>query len=195
MHQPGVPQHAHVSPAEAEPAARSRRQLGDRARVPERVGRLEVDEARDRQQRGIEALAGEHDGQRRLGRDHRVPRRDVVQARQQQIALLDDKRRQRRVELPAGALTSQPLGAVDTRYAMRHLDELRELREPRGDRHRVALDRARPTAAIPPLVRRAEGIEDRIGKPDLLPERPRALGVVLDHAVNLPTARDGELEP
>ena len=41
--------------------------------VAERVRRLQVDEVRDREQRRVELLAGEHDRERRLGGDHRVP--------------------------------------------------------------------------------------------------------------------------
>ena len=62
-------------------------EVGDRAGVPEHVRRLEVDEVRDREQRGVEPLPREHDGERRLGVDHRVPGADRVEAGEDHLAV------------------------------------------------------------------------------------------------------------
>src|SRR3954451_20348947 len=45
------------------------RKLGHGRRMTEAVRRFQVDEVRDRQERGIETLAGEHHRKRRLGID------------------------------------------------------------------------------------------------------------------------------
>ena len=113
------------------PSCRPRlgRELGDRARVAERVRRLEVDEVRDRQQRRVEALAGQHDRERRLGVDHRVPGADRVEP-------AEDRRRRRRRRASASAGSNcLPLRSP------------RERRRPRRPRRRGARPRRTRRAA------------------------------------------------
>ena len=127
--QAGAPQRAHLGLCKPEVPGRHRREVGDRRRVAQRVRRLEVDEVRDRQQRRVELLAGQHDRECRLGRDHRVPRLDVIETREQQIRLRAHERRQHRVELLARAPARELPRPVDAADAMRHLGELRQLRD------------------------------------------------------------------
>src|SRR5262249_42344865 len=54
--EPGPTQRLLFVAAEPEAAARCRRELGDRSRVAECVGRLEVDEVRNRKQRLVDLL-------------------------------------------------------------------------------------------------------------------------------------------
>ena len=92
------------SVGEPEPrAAASAASSRDRPRVAERVRRLQIDEVRDRQQRRVEPLAREHDGERRLGVDHRVPGLDRVEAREDHLGLGAHQLGQRGIELLAGA--------------------------------------------------------------------------------------------
>ena len=72
VHEARAAQRAHRALGQPEPrAGLARPGPRPRAAWPSVVRRLQVDEVRDRQQRRVEALAGEHDGERRLGLDHR----------------------------------------------------------------------------------------------------------------------------
>ena len=71
---------------------------------------------------------------------------------EQQLALVAHEGCERRVELVAAAAASQLPGRLHPADAVRDLDVLRELREPRGDRHRLARELARPAAPVPLLV-------------------------------------------
>jgi hypothetical protein len=77
---------------------------------------------------------------------------------------------------------------------MGNLDELRQLREPCGNRDGGARELARPAASVPLLVSGPERLEHRLGQTELLGERPRQRGVLDDHPVDLPVAREDELE-
>ena len=103
----------------------------------------------------------EHDGERRLGGDHRVPgrRRASSPAR---IASASAHRQvgQRGVELPAAPLARELRRRLDAADAVRDLDELRQLRRsaPRSGRPRPRArpaSRARPTARTPRRAPRA----------------------------------------
>jgi hypothetical protein len=124
--------------------------------MAEEVRRLEVDEVRDRQERGVEAFAPEHDGERRLGLDHRVPRRDRVEVGEDHVGFGVDQVGERWIELLAAALTGEPLRRLDSAHAVCDLDVLRHLREPGRERNSLALELARPAAPVPSRVCRAE---------------------------------------
>ena len=55
------------------------REIGNRLGMAERVRRLQIDEVRDRQERGVELLPGEDDCEGRLGLDHGVPGPDRIE--------------------------------------------------------------------------------------------------------------------
>ena len=73
MHETGAAQESHVGARPVRPSCPPLR----RARTPparaQEVRRLQVDEVGDRQERGVEALARQHDGERRLGVDDGIP--------------------------------------------------------------------------------------------------------------------------
>ncbi len=167
--EPRATQRARLALGQPELRAGRAGELGDGAGMAERVRRLQVDEVRDRQQRGVEPFAREHDGERRLGVDHRVPR--------------PDRRRGRRGSSPPSAHTSSAsagsncvparlrasVAAASTAAdAVGDLDELRQLRQPRRERHLLALGLAGPAAAVPLLVGAAEGVPHRVRQPELL---------------------------
>ena len=158
VHESGAAQEPHVRLGQPErvrpPAAAS----SETARaVAQEVGRLQVDEVGDRQERGVEALAGEHDGERRLGVDHGIPHPDGVETREDDVGLGLHEVGQRRVEVPAAPLARELLRGLDSADAVRDLDELGDLRDPGGERDLLALELARPAASVPALVRRADG--------------------------------------
>ena len=156
VHQAGAAQRAHFGGRQSQQRSRRRAELRDRARVAERVRRLQIDEVRDREQRRVELLVGEHDGERRLGRDHRIPRPHRVEAREDLLRAIAEQRGERGIELLAAALARQRGRRRDAADAVRDLDELRELRDARRDRHVCARQPARPAAPVPLLVGRAD---------------------------------------
>ena len=88
-----------LAAARAAPAA-SAASSATALRVAERVRRLQVDEVRDREQRRVELLARQRDGERRLGVDHGVPRADARRGRRgSSSASRTRSRDERRVEL------------------------------------------------------------------------------------------------
>jgi hypothetical protein len=78
---------------------------------------------------------------------------------------------------------------------VRHLHELRELGDPGRDRDRAGLQRARPAAPVPLLVRSADALAHRARQLELLGQRPGQPGVLRDHPVQLAMPGEGELEP
>ena len=194
MHQTGAAQGPRVGVGESERPAGRGREAGDRARVPEEVGRLEVHEIGDSHQRRVEPLAGEDDRQRRLGRDHGVPRRCGGEAGEDSLGVGLQQVRHRGVELPAPPLAGEGPGGLRPADAVRHLDELGRLREPRRDGHAFAAALPWPAAPVPALVGRRERFEDGRRKLQVLGERPRDRRVVLDHAVDLAMPRERELQ-
>ena len=102
------------------------------------------------QQRGVELLAGQHDGERRLGVDHRIPGPDRVQAGEDHLGLV---RTISRASAGSNCVPRAPrasaFAAVDAADAVGDLDELGELRDPRRDRTLLALQLARPARARP----------------------------------------------
>ena len=79
-----------------------------------------------------------------------------------QLRLVAHELGERGVELLAApARVPASLRRLDAADAVRDLDELRELREPRGERHSVAAELARPAAPVPLLVGGAERLEHR----------------------------------
>ena len=73
-HQAGPSQLPYVGCGEAQLLARGGGQLGYPARVTEHVRRLQVDEVRDPEERGVELVVRQRPAERGLGTDDRVPR-------------------------------------------------------------------------------------------------------------------------
>ena len=115
-------------------------------------------------------------------------------AGQDQLRVLAHRLREPRVELLPTALPGDRLRRLDPSEPVRDLDELRQLREPGGDRHLLAFQLARPPFPVPLLVGAAEGLDHLIGEPELLRESPRQRGVLVDHPVDLAVAGEHELE-
>ena len=197
VHQPGAAQRAQLSsggsPSRAPAAAAS----SATARAwPSDVRRLQVDEVRDRQQRGVEALAREHDGERRLGVDHRVPRADGRRGRRG-----SRRRRRRRASASAGSNCSPRALA---RERARRLDARRRGAPPRRTRRacasRDAIGTSSPSSSPgqPRPSQRSYAAPSAsthlVRQPELLAQRARDRGVVGDHVVDLAVARERELE-
>jgi hypothetical protein len=85
----------------------ARGELGDRLRVAEQVRRLQVDEVRDGEQRSVQPVAVQREGESRLGLDDRVPGDDRVEVREELLRLGVDEVAQRRIELPAAPLAHE----------------------------------------------------------------------------------------
>ena len=193
MDEPRPAQGPHLVLWEIEALRRRARELGDGPRVPERIGRLEVDEVRDRHQRRLDAVSRQHQRERRFGVDDRVPRRNVLEAREQ--AVVFDQSGKRWVELVARAPPSELPGRLDAAGPVGDLDVFGELGHARGVRDRAATLASRPALAVPLLIRGAERVDHLCGQPELGGQRARHLCVVIEHAIDLAAARDGELEP
>ena len=194
MNEPGAAKRDHLVVRQAELRRRRSSEIGDCARVAGRVRGLQVDEIGDCLQRCVEPVAREHDRERGLGRDHRVPGADRLEIPQDRVGVLAEECRRRGIELRAAALHRDRRRRVDPADPVRDLDELRELCQPRGDRDRVALQLARPAVPVPLLVCRAESIGHVVGEPELLGERARHRGVLRDHPVQVLVAGHHELE-
>ena len=141
-------------------------------------------------------LAREHDGERRLGVDHRVPGADGIEVREDHLGLRRHEPRELGIELLAGALARERLRGLDASDPVRDLGELARAARasPRAERPRPRgrpASRARPTARTPRRARRATPL----GQLELLAQRTRDGGVVGDHVVDLLAAGERELEP
>ena len=106
-----------------------------------------------------------------------------------------DEVAERRVELAAAPLPHERPHAVDPADAVRDLDELAELREPRCERDRLAAELPGPALPVPHLVGGAERVEHVVGQLELLAQRAGHRGVVIDHVVHLAVTREHEVEP
>ena len=195
VHETGTPQRANLRIRQSELGAGGRRQVSDRSGMPKRVRRLEVDEVRDRRERVVKTITGQHHRQSGLGVDHRVPGRDRVEARQDRLRLARHQLGERRVEL----LAATPLRELPCRLHAadpeRDLRELGQLGDTRRQRDLLALQLAWPAVPVPLLVGAAERLEHIVGQPELLAQRPCDRGVVGDHAVHIAVAGQRELEP
>ena len=98
------------------------------------------------------------------------------------------------IELRAGALAGQRRRRLDPADAVGHLDVLGQLREPRGDRHRVTLELPRPPVAVPLLVRRADRLLHGVRQSELLGQRPGDRRVPGDHPVEVAPPGERELQ-
>ena len=195
MDEARTPDRARIVRGHPQLAGRRRGEIGDGACVAERVRRLQVDEVGDREERPIDALAREHDGQRRLGVDHGIPGADRVESGQQAVAVGCDDCGELRIELLPAASLRELLRAVDAADAVCDLDELRQLGEPRRQRHRLALAVARPSSAVPLLVRRVDRLAHRLPQAELLRQQPGNGRVVGEHVVGRVAPRQRKLEP
>ena len=144
------------------------------------------------------SLARQHDRERRFGVDHRVPRRDV---RRGPASIASARRRMQRGQRrgrTAGprAARASSRAAVDAAGPVGDLDELGELRDPRGAIG-IASPRSAPGQPLPSHCSYAapSASSTSCRQPELGGERARHLRVVVDHVVELAAARDGELEP
>ena len=155
----GAAQRADLRLGQAGPRRGGRAELGDRARVTQRERRLEFDEAGHGQQRRVDPLTGQHNSERRLGGENRVPGRGVVESREDRVRVLEHECGQGRVELAARAPPRELPGRRDAADAMRDLGVFRELRESGRPRDRLAREGARPAPPVPLLVGCPEGVE------------------------------------
>ena len=104
----GAAQRAHLVRRRARAGAPASAASSATAREwPERVGRLEVDEVGDRQQRRVELAADEPHAEGRLGVDHGVPRPRSSRPSKISSASRAEQRGQRRVELGPAALAGE----------------------------------------------------------------------------------------
>ncbi len=78
---------------------------------------------------------------------------------------------------------------------MRDFDELRDLREPRTDRHVRSTEVARPTATVPLFVRSADRFLHGDRESEAFREIAGECGVLRDHPVEITVTRQGEVEP
>ena len=112
VHEPGSPERRTSSSPRSRwrpaAAASSATAVG----VAEHVRRLQVDELGDRPQRAVDAGTGQHDRQRRLGVDHRLPGPDLGQPVEDLLGVVAEDPDEVRIELRPAA----PLG--DARAAV-----------------------------------------------------------------------------
>ena len=162
--------------------ARARRGLGDELSdgvdVTHDVRRLQLGELADRLQREVELLARDLPRQRRLGCDHRVPARRLIELAQHHRRLLAERVDQIRIELRATALPGDHDRRLDAAGAPEHLDHVREVDQPRADGDVLALDPV-CAPAIPPLVRLSKALADVIAEAETLHELVGRTVVVL----------------
>ena len=163
--------------------------------MTQEIRRLQVDEARDRQERGVEALADEHDGERGLGVDHGTPGTDRVETREDDLALFLHEVGQRRVEVSAAPLAGELLRGRYSSEAVRDLDVFGDMGNPGGERDVFSLELSRPAASVPALVCRADGRDDLARQGELFGHRSRDGRVVRDHAVDLAVTGERKRQP
>ena len=150
MREPSAPDRSHYVRGQLETLGRGHREVGDPARVTKRVGRFEVDEVCDREQRRIETLPRQQHRERRLGSDHSAPGRNRVEASEQCVRLGAHQPGDPRIELLAGPIARNILGGFHAAEPVGDLEIFRQLNQPRRDRDPVAsqltpASRARPT--------------------------------------------------
>ena len=158
------------SPASPSCAPGLGREVRDRARMSERVRRLQVDEVRDRGQRVVDGVADEDDGERRLALDHGVPRHDRVETAEDRVGLAHERARH-----SAGS------NCLPARFARERLRrrrprrrDARPRRTPRAARpapraeSRSPCELARPPAPVPLLVRAAQRVQHLVRQVELL---------------------------
>src|SRR5947209_20498096 len=120
--------------------------------MPERERRLQVDEVRDREQRGVEPVVGEGARERGLGGDDRVPRAGGVQPSEDRLGVAVHERSERGVELRPCTTRRKRSRGVDAADPVCNLDEFRQLRQPCGNRYRLTREATGPTPTVPLLV-------------------------------------------
>ena len=77
------------------------------------------------------------------------------------------------------------LRGLDPARAVGDLHELGQLRDPSGERNRVARERPREALPVPTFVRRTDRVEYRLRETELSREELCQLRVPLDHPVHL----------
>ena len=125
MHETGAAQRPHLVVGKACARTRLGHEIGHGARVAERVGRLQVHEVRDREEGGVEALAGQHHGKSRLRFDHCIPRPDRIETCEQHVRFVAHELCELRVELLSAALACEVPGRVWSADPVGDLHELR----------------------------------------------------------------------
>ena len=173
---------------------RARGELGDRVRVAEHVRRLQVDEVRDREQRGVEAARPRSvtasAGSASITASHVTtasrPERSSARLGVDDVA-------ERGIELAAAPLPHERPRGLDAADAVRDLDELAELREPRRERDRLAR-RARRASPCRPTSRRRRRARraPRAGSSSCSPSARAIAAWCVDHVVDLAVAREHE---
>ena len=100
-----------------------------------------------------------------------------------------------RIELRTGAPLRQLDGGGDTTDPVCHFGEFADRREPRGDGDGFAAEVPRPALAVPLLVGGAHRLLHDFGQAELLGEPASQGRMMLDHLVEVVTARHGEFHP
>ena len=195
MDESGPPKGRHLAVVESELCPGRGGQLGDGPGVAERERRLEIDVVGDGQQRRIELLVREHDGQRRFGVDDRRPRLHGVE-------VTEDRRRRRRRGSSASAgsncvparrsASAQAASTPWTRWATSTYSASCAIRDAIGTSSPARVPR--PALAVPLLVRVAERVARHLRKPELLGQHPGQHGVLGDHALDVVTPVQRELD-
>ena len=176
---PGATQHLHVAGGQPELDPRPGGEVSERRRVPERVRRLEVDEASDRGERLVAPLRRQPHRQCRLPVDHRVPRIELVDAVEDLVDVASETPHEVGIELLGRSAFGHLDGGVGPAVAMRHLDELGQLDDAGRDRDRRAGEVPRPAVAVPTLVGRRRGRRGSIGGSPSSRPRARAINAWL----------------
>ena len=197
MDQPGPADLAGDGLAEPVRGGRLTGEVGDPARVAERVRGLHVGEVRDRLQRRVERGAGQPDPERGLGAEHGIPAAGLVQPGEQGRRVAGEDVHDLGVELGAAPLP----GHLDRRLRaigpVEHLDDVRERDQARGDEDVRATRSFRHSLAVPPLEGLLDAVAHPLGEAELRRQRVRSPPVVLQHRVSgpAPVADERDSEP
>ena len=104
------------------------------------------------------------------------------------------ERSQRRVELRPRTTRRQRRRRLHAANPVRHLDELRQLRQPRRNRNQLTREKTGPTTTVPLLIRGRNRVLHRPRQPQLRGQCPRQRRVLLDHPLELAVTRKDELQ-
>ena len=194
--EPRTAQRADVGFRQSVDRSRLGGQVRHRARMAGEVRRFEVDVVRDRLERGVEALAGEDDGERRLGVDHRVPAFDRVELAEdrRRLARRAGRRAQGRTACPSACRASEMAPSMPRiRCATSAYSASWTMRPASGIS--LALHPVRPPAPVPRLVGAQQGELHALLQLELLRQAGCHRRVMGEHVVQLAIPRGREREP
>ena len=195
MHQPGAAEDQDVGVGQAQHPSGLGGQRGHGRGVPQRVGRLEIDEVGECGQGILDLVSLDRVPQLGFRSDDRVPGTDLVEPTEDLRGVPAEELRELGVELPTGTVAREGDSASHTAEPVRHLDVLRQLTDPRRLRDQLALQPAGPAASVPAFVRRNDRTLHLGAEPEPGREATSQVGVPLDHRVDLAMAAEGERQP